>query len=160
MHTLKTLLPTAFYVFLSCRRGIFSHTPENNAKIIWLIWNLVHLVISVRRLRTQNFRRLALRFFEIWLHKVRVLMQQQFIMFRYLPPEFVFNIAKITFYDHSFSDPKLYLLHISAIFNKKKIFSWPLIWKMTAATIPGGLILLKLSHKFSEPSLKGFQVGS
>ena len=41
-----------------------------------------------------------------------------------LPPEFVFNDAKITFFivRNDFSDLKLYSLPISAIFNKKKNF--------------------------------------
>ena len=55
-----------------------------------------------------------------------------------------------------FPDPKLYLLQISAILNKKKdhisYFSWPLVWKMTVAT-PwhcGRSIYLKFRHNVSK----------
>ena len=69
-----TPLPTAFYDFLSYGGGggFLSHTPENNVKIIWLIWNLVHIINDIRLLRMRNFRKFAVLFLEIWRHKIRL----------------------------------------------------------------------------------------
>ena len=61
-----TLLPTEFYDFRSY--GL-SHTAENNIKITWLIWNLVH---CIRLLTTQDFRRFAVLFLEILRHEFRL----------------------------------------------------------------------------------------
>ena len=122
-----TLLPTAFYDFLSYGGGgggFLSHTPENNVKIIWLIWNLVHTINGIRLLRMQNFIKFAVLFLEILRHEVDLFTRERLIAFRCLPPEFVFNDAQ----NHSFiikngfSNLKLYFLHISVIFNKKKNF--------------------------------------
>ena len=96
-----TLLPTAFYDFLSYGGGgeiFLSHTPENIAKIIWLIWNLVQINNGIRPLRMQNFRKFAVLFSEILRHEVRLFTRERLIAFRCLPPEFVFNDAKIIFY--------------------------------------------------------------
>ena len=79
------------------RGGFLSHTPENNVKIIWLVRNLVHIINSIRILRMRNFRKFAVLFLEIWSHKIRLFTRERFIAFRCLPPEFVFNDAKITF---------------------------------------------------------------
>ena len=38
--SIRLLMLTAFYDFLSLQGDI----PENNVKIIWLIWNLVHII--------------------------------------------------------------------------------------------------------------------
>ena len=77
--------------------GFLSHTPENNVKIIWLVWNLVHIINGIRLLRMRNFRKFAVLFLEIWRHKIRLFTRERFIAFRCLPPELVFNDAKITF---------------------------------------------------------------
>ena len=99
--SILTLLPTAFYDFLSYGGGggeFLSHTPENNdVKIIWLVWNLVHIINGIRLLKMRNFRKFAILFLEIWHHKIRLFTMEWFIAFRCLPPEFVFNDAKITF---------------------------------------------------------------
>ena len=130
-----------FTTFSAMGVGFLSHTPENNVKIIQLIQNLVHIIKSIRLLRMQNFKKFSVLFSEIWRHKIRLSTREQFVAFWCLSPEFAFNDAKITFLlsKNDFSDLKLYPLHISAIFNKKKNFhvynfSWPLIWKMIVAT--------------------------
>ena len=72
----------------------------------------------------QNFRKLAVQLLEILRHKVCLFTRERFIAFRCLPPEFVFNDAKITFFiiKSDFSDLKSYSLRISGIFNKKNNF--------------------------------------
>ena len=77
--------------------GFLSHTPLNNVNIIWLVSNLVHIIKDIRLLGMRNFRKFAVLFLEIWRHKIRLFTREQFIAFRCLPPEFVFNDAKITF---------------------------------------------------------------
>ena len=77
--------------------GFLSHTPENNVKIIWLGWNLLHIINGIRLLRMRNFRKFAVLFLEVWRHKIRLFTRERFIAFRCLPSEFVFIDAKITF---------------------------------------------------------------
>ena len=93
---LLTLLPTAFYDFLNYG-GIFIPHQGNHVKIIWLIWNFVHIINGIRLLIMRNFRKFAVLFLEIWRHKIRLFTREWFIAFGSLPPEFVFNDAKITF---------------------------------------------------------------
>ena len=42
--------------------GFLSHTPENDVKIIWLIWNSVQIIHGIRLLRMQDFRKFAVLF--------------------------------------------------------------------------------------------------
>ena len=44
-----------------------------------------------------DFRKFAVLFLEILRHEVRIFTWERLIAFRGLPPEFVFNDAKITF---------------------------------------------------------------
>ena len=71
----------------------------------------------------QDFRKFPVLFVEILRHEVRLFTRERLIVFRCLPPKFVFNDAKITFYYQKwFFELKLYSQHISTIFNKKKNF--------------------------------------
>ena len=72
----------------------------------------------------QDFRKFAVLFFEILHHEVRLFTREQFIAiaFRYLPPGILYLMMPKSLFiiKNRFSDLKLYFLHISAIFNKKK----------------------------------------
>ena len=46
----------------------------------------------------QDFRKFAVIFLDILRHEFRLFTRERLIAFRCLPPEFVFNDAKITFY--------------------------------------------------------------
>ena len=53
---------------------------------------------------------------------VRLFTLERYTVFRYLSPEFVFNDAKILFYNQNGSyNPKLYSLCISATSKEKKL---------------------------------------
>ena len=73
----------------------------------------------------QDFRKFSVLFLETLRHEVRLHKRERLIAFRCLPQEFIFNDAKVTFFivKKWFSDPELYFLHISAIFNKNEKFS-------------------------------------
>ena len=43
LETLLSLLPTAFYAFLSYWGGLLAHSSENKPGITWLIWNLARV---------------------------------------------------------------------------------------------------------------------
>ena len=88
--------------------GFLSRTPENNIKIIWLVWNLVHIINGIRLLRMRNFRKFAVLFLEIWRHKICLFTRERFIAFRCLPPE-------------------LYLMMPKSLFYYQKWFFWPKI---------------------------------
>ena len=72
----------------------------------------------------QDLRKFAVIFLEILRHEFRIFPKKRLMTFRCLPPEFVFNDAKITFFiiKNGFSDLKLYYLHTPAIFKKNKNF--------------------------------------
>ena len=147
-----TLCLRHFTTFSATGVGFLSHTPENNVKIIWLIWNLVHIINGIRLLRMQNFKQFCVLFLEIWRHKICLFTRERFLAFRCLPWNSHLMMPKSLFIvKNNFSDLKLYTLRISAIFNKKKNFhvskfSWLLVSKMTVATPPGKSILLKFSQ--------------
>ena len=46
----------------------------------------------------QDFKEFAVLFLEILHHEVRLFRRERLIAFRFLPPEFVFNDAKITLF--------------------------------------------------------------
>ena len=71
----------------------------------------------------QDVKKFVVLFLEILPHEVRLFTRERLIVFRCLPPKFVFNDVKILFIiKNGFSVIKLCFLHISAIFNKKKKF--------------------------------------
>ena len=68
----------------------------------------------------QDVRKFAALFLEILCHEVHLFTRKRLIALRCLPPEFVLMMPKSLFIIRN--DLKLYFLHISAIFNKKKNF--------------------------------------
>ena len=51
-----------FMTFSATGVGFLSHTPKNNVKIMWLVWNLEHIINGIRLFRMRNFRKFAFYF--------------------------------------------------------------------------------------------------
>ena len=58
-----TLLPTAFYDFLSYGGRIFIPHPRKQCYNYLIDLNLVHIINGIKQLRIQNFRKFATLFF-------------------------------------------------------------------------------------------------
>ena len=85
-------------------------------------------------------------------NNVRLFMKERFIAFQCLPPEFVLNDAKITFFiiKNDFSALKLYSYLFQPFLLKRKIFKsltfHDLSFENDCGNPPGQSILLKFSQ--------------
>ena len=126
--TKLTLLPTAFYNFLSYWGGDFYPIPQKTMLRLFDSFEIWYTELMT--FKNAKFYKICCSILEIRCHKVRLFTRERFIVFRYLPwnsylmmPKSLFlKVMPKSLFLNGFSDLTIISLHISAIFNENKNF--------------------------------------